>query len=69
MMCEVSLRIRSKDADSTAKALSVDNAGGCVESRAEGDYVVTDVRSESLGGILSYVDDVIRCQIVSEAMV
>lgn len=57
------------DPESIASSLDVDNIlldGMSIESRVEGNRVVTEVDSSSMETLLNTLDDLIRCQMAAE---
>jgi hypothetical protein len=72
MNCQATLRTESKDAAAVAESLRPDNVGMdslSVSSRADGGFVVSEVRSRSVGTLLATVDDILRCQMASESLI
>lgn len=66
------LSTESKDACAVASSLSADNVSLdnlSVKTGFEGSYVVSEVRAQSLSTVLSTLDDILRCQMASEALI
>ena len=72
MNCHATLTTESKDAPSVAKALNADNvrmAGLTVETSASDGRITSEIRSESVTTLMSTIDDILRCQMTSEALI
>lgn len=72
MMVDAILRTESKDPESVAASLSLDNCdldGLRVSSSVEDGMVVSSVEGRSVGTVLSTLDDLVCCQITSESLV
>ncbi len=61
----------SKDARSVSQSLNADNLPVgtlSVKSTEKDGFVVSEISSDSLTGLLSTVDDILRCQMASESL-
>ena len=56
--CSAELIVRTKNAPLAAKAISVDNLD-YIRTRCEGDSVITTVEVDSVGSMLSTLDDLL----------
>lgn len=72
MMCEATLSTVSKDPRAVAASISADNTpveGLSVSTSVSDSKVSTKVSAQSLSSLLSTLDDVLRCQMASEAVI
>jgi len=66
------LKTESKDAESVASALDIDNVKLeklRVETKTEKDKILTRIESNSINTLINTLDDIIRCQIVAEKII
>ena len=72
MKCRAILKTTSQDAESVAKALSVDNVqldNLKIETRGEGNLIKTTVETDNAPTLLNTLDDIIYCQMVAEKVI
>jgi len=72
MMCHARLVTDSGDAESVSKSLNPDNVGFDsleVRTSVSGGSITTEIKSGSLSTLLATVDDLLRCQATSEALI
>ena len=72
MMCHAILTTESRDAAAVSGSLNVDNVSmGAlrVTTRVSGNTITSEIESESVSTILFTVDDLLRCQIMSESLI
>ncbi len=70
MLCSATLKTDSKNAESVASALNVDNLNSewlHIETTHNG-AVKTKIETNDINTLLSTIDDLISCQMVSESM-
>jgi len=66
------LKTESKDAESVASALDIDNVKLeklRVETKSERDKILTRIEADSINTLINTLDDIIRCQIVAEKII
>jgi len=66
------LKTESKDAESVARTLQVDNVemeGLRIRTESNQGRIITRVESNKIGSLLSSLDDVIKCQMVAEDII
>jgi hypothetical protein len=66
------LKTESKDAESVASALDIDNIrleDLRVETKTEKDRIVTRIESNNINTLINTLDDIISCQIVAERII
>jgi len=72
MICEAYLTTESTDATAVCESLKVENVSLDklkVRTYEQGGKVVSQISCESVSTCLSTLDDLIRCQICSEAVI
>ncbi len=70
MKCVAELTTESKDVESVARALNVDNVQlRGIETVVSGGSIKTVVSSDKISTLLSTLDDIICCQMVAESTI
>ncbi|MFH1721014.1 MAG: KEOPS complex subunit Pcc1 [Candidatus Altiarchaeota archaeon] len=69
MKCTATLKTKSSDAKNITRSLSVDNVRKeklSVSTRAEGEFIISEIETKSVESMLHTLDDIIFCQITAE---
>jgi hypothetical protein len=72
MMHEARLVTDSRNGGEVCRSIGVDNVsmpGLSAETAFDGKRVTTTIQSNSIGGLLNTVDDLLRCQIAAESLI